>query len=224
MEHETLSFNRNRDEFFSAFLKRFTTLNKDKVTKVSLPSLLLPELIIMWNCYQFVVAKCYLELHDISVSTGIIKPPEIRNKILLWQNDLKRILKFEAVFNRGLEAVHDCSSSAALLSVIVPGGSHGTLRTSLVQTTINYGKRGEFACFWLFHFLRLNTLIGHDTWWKCSLVKKYHSFIDDTWYIRWYINWLLMIINDTNLILGLKNCILIIVSIRRQELVLTCLM
>ena len=198
MEHETLSFNRNRDEFFSAFLKRFTTLNKDKDTKVSLPSLLLPELIIMWNCYQFVVAKCYLELHDISVSTGIIKPPEIRNKILLWQNDLKRILKFEAVFNRGLEAVHDCSSSAALLSVIGPGGLHGTIWTSLVETTINYGKRGEFACFWVhidsfwhFPFLGLNTLIGHDTWLKCSLVKKYHSFIDDTWYICYQ-----LVIND----------------------------
>ena len=101
----------------------------------------------------------------------------------------------------------------------------------LVETTINYGKKGEFTCFWVhidsfwhFHFLTLNTLIGHDTWLKCSLVKKYHSFIDDTWYIRWYINWLLMIINDTNLIHGLKNCKLIIVSIRRQELVLTCLM
>ena len=173
MEHETLSFNRNRDEFFSVFLKRFTTLNKDNVTKVSLPSLLLPELIIMWNCYQFVVAKCYLELHDISVSTGIIKPPEIRNKILLWQNDLKRILKFEAVFKRGSEAVHDCSSSAALLSVIVPGGLHGTLWTSLVETTINYGKKGGVCLFLSSYWLLLTFSFLETEYfdWSQHLVK-----------------------------------------------------
>ena len=106
-----------------------------------------------------------------------------------------------------------------------------TLNQSCRNENKLWEKGGEFACFWVhidsfwhFPFLRLNTLIGHNTWWKCSLVKKYHSFIDDTWYIRWYINWLLMIINDTNLILGLKNCKLFIVSIRRQVLVLTCLM
>lgn len=186
MEHETLSFNRNRDEFFSAFLKRFTTLNKDKVTKVSLPSLLLPELIIMWNCYQFVVAKCYLEPHDISVSTGIIKPPEIRNKILLWQNDLKRILKFEAVFNRGLEAVHDCSSSAALLSVIVPGGSHGKLWTGLVETTINYGKKGG-VCLFLSSYWLLLTFSFLDTEyfdWSRHLVKMLSCQIAS--FIHWW--------------------------------------
>lgn len=126
----------------------------------------------MWNCYQFVVAKCYLELHDISVSTGIIKLPEIQNKILLWQNDLKRILKFEAISNGGWEQFM-IAAVAALLSVIVPGGSHDTLCTSLVETTINYGKKGG-VCLFLSSYWLLLTFSFLDTEyfdWSQHLVK-----------------------------------------------------
>ena len=91
-------------------------------------------------------------------------------------------------------------------------------------------EEGGVCLFLSSYWLLLTFSFLETEYFDCSqhLVKmlscQIASFINDTWYIHWYINWLLMIINDTNLILGLKNCKLIIVSIRRQELVLTCLM